>query len=143
MIDRFSGPYRFLSNFWPARVVLDGEEYPTTEHAYQAAKTFDPAVRRAIALSETPGKAKRAGAAAKCREDWPAVKVEIMLDLLRQKFRRHDHLKEQLLATGDLELVEGNTWGDVFWGVCNGKGENHLGRLLMRVRHEIRVHDAG
>ena len=61
-----------------------------------------------------------------------------MRDLLRQKFAR-EPLRSQLLATGEAKLIEGNHWGDTFWGVCRGQGENHLGMLLMKAREEIRA----
>jgi hypothetical protein len=48
-------------------------------------------------------------------------------------------LKQLLLATGDKELIEGNTWGDTFWGVCNGIGQNHLGKILMAKRTELKL----
>lgn len=140
VIDSFeTEPYRFLSNFWPAPVKLDGVEYPTVEHAYQAAKTFDPHQREVIRGLPKPGQAKRAGRAFKARPDWPAVKVDVMLDLLRQKFRRRSRLAHHLEITGDAELIEGNTWGDYFWGVCEGRGANALGNLLMKVRAENRA----
>jgi len=132
-IDSFQGPHRFLSNFWPAVVMLDGVEYPTVEHAYVAAKTLDPSARAQVAAIETPGAVKRFGRSLKLREDWDDVKLGIMSDLLRQKFT-HPELRAMLTATGTQELIEGNTWGDTFWGVCRGKGENHLGRILMAVR---------
>lgn len=74
------------------------------------------------------------------RDDWYEIRVEIMLDLLRQKFA-HPELRQMLLDTGDAELLEGNNWGDVFWGVDQdtGEGQNWLGRLLMQVREEIRL----
>lgn len=137
-IDSFSGYYHFLSNFSAAEVWLDGESYPSTEHAYQAAKTDDPDWRRRIQLAPTPNAAKRIGRSAPMREGFEEQKVEVMYDLVRQKFRQHGRLAERLLATGDRELVEGNWWGDSFWGVCDGRGENHLGRVLMRVRREMR-----
>jgi predicted NAD-dependent protein-ADP-ribosyltransferase YbiA (DUF1768 family) len=56
---------------------------------------------------------------------------------VKDKFSRNPELRVKLLNTGDLQLVEGNYWGDTFWGVCNGKGENHLGKILMRVRKEL------
>jgi hypothetical protein len=43
-----------------------------------------------------------------------------------------------LLATGDMELIEDNDWDDTYWGVCNGAGENNLGKLLMKIRAEAR-----
>ena len=136
-IDSFSGEFGWLSNFAPAPVVLDGVSYPTTEHAYQAAKTMDPAERAAIRACETPGRAKRMGRKVTMCVNWEAVKEAVMLDLTRQKYA-HPHYRSRLLATGDREIVEGNTWGDTFWGVCKGEGQNKLGRILMRVREEIR-----
>lgn len=138
MIDQFRGAYRWLSNFSPAEVVLDGVTYPTVEHAYQAAKTLDHSIRERIRQADTPGRAKKAGRGLRsCRPDWGQVRLEIMEHLLWQKFTRAPW-RAQLLATGKRELVEGNWWGDQFWGVCEGRGENHLGQLLMRIRQELR-----
>jgi ribA/ribD-fused uncharacterized protein len=132
-IEKFDGEYRWLSNFWPAMVHLDGVVYPTVEHAYQAAKTADPAFREKIRLLPTPGQAKRAGKLAPILEDWHEVKKDIMYNLILEKFSEKT-LKEKLLATGDAVLIEGNPWYDTYWGVCRGVGENHLGRILMQVR---------
>lgn len=141
-IDSFSGEYRFLSNFWPAQVVYEGITYPTAEHAYQSAKTLDMDQRRQIAELATPSSAKKAGRALQIRPDWEAVKLRVMEDCVRYKFS-HDHeLRQKLLATGDAELIEGNTWGDRFWGVCEGQGENHLGQILMKVRQELKTQEA-
>lgn len=138
-ISEFRGRFRFLSNFYaPAfGVILDGETYKTVEHAYQAAKTFDKNERTAIRLTSKPGEAKRHGRHVKLRTDWESVKLDLMLDLVRQKFKDAT-LCEMLLETGDSQLIEGNDWGDFFWGVCGGKGQNHLGKILMRVREELR-----
>lgn len=100
-------------------------------------RRLDPEERAAIRLCCSPGEAKRLGRKATLRLDWEKVKLTIMEDLLRQKFAWKE-LKEKLLSTGDEELVEGNTWSDTFWGVCNGKGENHLGKLLMKIREELK-----
>jgi ribA/ribD-fused uncharacterized protein len=135
-IESFQGEYRFLSNFWQAYVTYDGEMYPTVEHAYQAAKTMEPEFRKAICYART-GEAKRMGRQVPMRPDWDAIKIGVMDDLLRQKFSDPE-LAEKLLATGDAELVEGNTWGDYFWGVCNGEGQNWLGRMLVAIREDIR-----
>lgn len=141
-IDRFREKYAFLSNFHPSQVGMDGLIYPTVEHAYQAAKTLNPGLRTAIRTAGTPGYAKQMGRAVKLREDWESVKLDVMLDLLRRKFS-HDDFRKQLLATGDATLIEGNDWGDHFWGMSgyhpNRKGLNHLGRLLMQVRSELRA----
>lgn len=136
-ITSFTGPHRWLSNFWPAPVSLDGVVYPTVEHAYVAAKTRDSTWRSAVLACGTPGDAKRLGRRMNLRSDWNAVRVDVMRDLLEQKFS-NPTLAEKLLATGDALLQEGNTWGDTFWGVCNGRGENMLGKLLMEVRIGIR-----
>lgn len=134
----FNKEYRFLSNFYPATVEYDGLEYSSTEHAYQAAKTEDAGQRRRIRESQKPGDAKRLGKQVKMRTDWEQIKVGVMKDLVRQKFTKHKELKEKLLATGDAHLEETNTWNDTFWGVCKGKGQNHLGKILMEVRDELK-----
>lgn len=145
-IDSFSGKYRFLSNFYRCYIEYEGITYPSVEHAYQAAKTLSKNERSRIAAMSTPGEAKRAGRQVKLRADWEQVKVAIMLELLRKKFdpdalgayAPNETKAAALLATGDAELIEGNTWGDRFWGVCGGVGENMLGKLLMQVREELR-----
>ena len=86
-----------------------------------------------ILLCATPGDAKRLGSRAKLRPDWEEVKVQIMHNLVLQKFQQYN-LRKLLLDTGDQYIQEGNNWGDRFWGVCNGVGENHLGKILMSVR---------
>jgi len=136
VINRFVGPYRFLSNFWPCLIVLDDEPYSSVEHAYQAGKTNDENWRRRVQMEVKAGGAKRLGRKVPLRPDWEEVKVEFMLSLLRQKFNE-PKLMEQLLSTRDSELIEGNDWHDYYWGVCNGRGENWLGKLLMRVREEL------
>lgn len=108
------------------------------EHAYQAAKTFDPHMRETIASANTPAEAKRLARKVVLRHDWSDVKLSIMEELLRLKFARGSDLAQQLLNTGDQELVEVNWWNDTFWGVCNGRGANHLGKLLMKIREELK-----
>jgi ribA/ribD-fused uncharacterized protein len=138
-IKSFSGDYSFLSNFYVSPVTFEGETYPSVEHAFQAAKSLDPIIRERIRTATTPGIAKKLGRAIKhLRLDWEQVKLDVMLTLLRAKFQ-NVNLVRQLLATGGANLVEGNTWNDHFWGVCNGEGKNHLGRLLMQVRQETLV----
>jgi len=85
-----------------------------------------------------PSEAKRLGRRVRLRSDWEQVKYDVMLDVVRAKFNQHPDLAQKLLATGDEELVEGNDWGDTYWGVCNGRGKNMLGKILMRVRAELR-----
>lgn len=142
MIDRFVDRYRFLSNFYPCAVTLGDEEYPSVEHAYQAAKTLDLPKRRMIRRAINAATAKKLGRnLVPLRPDWGTVKLEVMERLVREKFTRHQNLGNLLLLTGTEELIEGNHWGDTFWGVCKGKGENHLGKILMRVREELRAQE--
>jgi ribA/ribD-fused uncharacterized protein len=137
VITQFRGAYRFLSNFYMAPVKLGNAVYPSTEHAYQAAKTRSKKLRKRISQAKSAGTAKRLGQQVTIREDWEEIKVKVMYKVLVAKFTQHEDLKEQLLGTGDAELVEGNWWGDTFWGVCNNEGENKLGKLLMLVRDEL------
>lgn len=135
MIGPFSGDYRFLSNFYPEprRKLL------TVEHFYQAAKTWDVDERRAIMAAPTPGQAKRLGRNVTLRPDWEDAKNNVMFEHVRSKFHADRTLGEMLLSTGDEELVEVNSWGDVYWGrTPAGVGENHLGDILMFVREELR-----
>lgn len=136
MIDSFTGEYRFLSNFHPCEVWFEGQKFPSVEHAYVAAKTLDLNVRSEVATISTPGQVKRFGRTLKLRPDWDSIKLAVMFGLLRQKFN-HDELAMQLVATDDQELVEGNTWGDIFWGEYLGSGENWLGRMLMLIRSDL------
>jgi ribA/ribD-fused uncharacterized protein len=137
-IKQFQDEYRFLSNFYMAEVEYEGLVYPSSEHAYQAAKQFDQEFREEVRQLKTPGLAKRAGRKADLRRDWQKKKVGIMTEIVRDKFNRHPDLTDMLLATGDAMLEEGNNWGDKFWGMVDGKGANHLGLILMQIRDELR-----
>ena len=136
-IERFAGDYAFLSNFHPAIVFFDGHMYPTVENAFQAAKCLHEEDRAQFAAL-TPGQAKRLGRKVEMRPDWNSARLDVMHDLVLQKFRNHAELQEKLLATDDATLVEGNQWHDTFWGVCNGIGQNNLGQILMNVRGILR-----
>lgn len=137
IIDDFRGQYRFLSNFQASTVELDGELYPTVENAYQAAKTLDIEKREPFTRMSAL-EAKRAGKCLTLRPDWEEIKYEIMYDLVEQKFLNHESLALKLIATGSQALIEGNWWGDTYWGVCKGVGENNLGKILMKVRDELK-----
>lgn len=141
MVSSFSDEFAFLSNFFPAKVVYFGMEYPTSEHAFQAAKTLDQVERMAIAALISPGQAKQAGRRVTLRSDWENIKLEVMENIVRIKYRDRE-LAKMLIATGEEKLVEGNYWHDIFWGKCTcdihaGTGENHLGKILMKVRDDL------
>ena len=138
-IEQFRGEYAFLSNFYelPTPLYYEGVTYLSTEAAFQAAKCSRWEDRKQFSKM-APNDAKRLGRKIQLRPDWEQVKIRVMRDLLYAKFQNNDELCDKLLSTGDAELVEGNTWHDTFWGVCNGVGENNLGKLLMEVRATIR-----
>jgi len=142
MIKNFTGKYAFLSNFHLSPTKLDNQLYASVEHAFQAAKTHDPQEREQIRFAPSARDSKNLGRKCTRRSDWHDIRLELMLELVRSKFELNPDLAERLLDTGDQDLQEGNTWNDHFWGVCEGEGENHLGRILMQVRGELR-HAAG
>lgn len=133
----FFDEYRFLSNFHVAPLVIDEIVYPSSEHAYMAQKTTDPAVRLLISQLATPGQARKYGQTVTLRPDWDSYRVEAMRVVLLSKFKDKT-LAQLLLDTGDKYLEETNNWKDQFWGVCGGVGKNMLGRVLMYVRATLR-----
>lgn len=135
-IDLFKGKYAFLSNFFRKKLEYQGKEYDSAEHLYQAFKATNDEDHEFIRLQPTPAKAKEAGKKITRHSNWDDIKLSKMLLVLRIKFLDPE-LREMLKATGDAELIEGNWWGDRYWGVCRGKGKNMLGKLLMVVRNEI------
>lgn len=139
VIGPFRGEHRWLSNFWPVQVEYEGMIFPSVEHAYQAAKCARLEDRETIRRAPSPAEAKRYGRKVQIRPGWDTMKLQVMEELLRQKFRPGSDLAKKLVATGNAELVEINTWGDTFWGVYNDTGQNWLGRLLMKIREELRT----
>src|SRR5215213_5492309 len=115
-IQSFRGIYRFLSNFYPCKILYMGIEYPSSEHAFQAAKTHDPLVRQRMAEMSSPAVAKRVGRIIPLRTEWKEIRLLIMEEILRIKFS-NPALCRMLLSTKTHMLIEGNSWGDKFWGV--------------------------
>lgn len=135
-VAEFQGEYRWLSNFWYVNVQYEGVTYPSVEHAYQAAKT-DPAWRAPF-RGGSPGQAKRHGRQIPIRSGWDdSEKVSVMRGLIAQKFAPGTELAQKLVSTGQSLLIEGNRWGDTFWGQCRGQGQNWLGRLIMEQRSAL------
>lgn len=129
----FNGEYRFLSNFWYCEVVFEDQKYRSVEHAYVAAKTLHLNLRKRIQKVNSAAEVKHIGRNLQLRPDWEDIKLEVMANLVYQKFLE-EPLRSQLLATEDAYLEETNHWGDTYWGVCKGVGENMLGKILMMVR---------
>lgn len=150
MIDTFTGQHQFASNFYPVEVQMGGAWYKSVEHAYQAYKTEDLELRKPFYMnpSMTASQAKKLGRTLVVRSFWEIYKLEVMEKLLYQKFFNRE-LAEDLLATGDHELVEGNYWHDNYWGNCicnkckNLVGQNHLGKLLMKIRDDLKPFEKG
>jgi ribA/ribD-fused uncharacterized protein len=164
----FFKQYRWLSNFagaessatqWQVVIQFEGMQYPSVEHAYQAAKTLNEAERKTLAQAPLASQTKRLGRRITMRPNWNEIRVSVMQDLLFQKFSPtlNPTLAQLLWNTGERELVELNTWGDDFWGMVEFDptqsghvslprssyhglilvGFNHLGRLLMKVRRHL------
>lgn len=136
----FCGELDFLCNFYPAKVEVGGIMYMSSEAAYQAQKSLNGAVRNQFAQYHA-GEAKRKGHQIAVRPDWNEVRLAVMEEVVRAKFTQNPDLAERLAATGSMLLEEGNYWGDTFWGVdfYTGEGENNLGKILMKVRDELRA----
>lgn len=137
-IEQFQGKYFFLSNFSYFSCEIEETIYPTVEHAFQACKTENKKLKLKIKSAMYPAQAKKYGRTVPLRSDWEKIKIKIMEQCLQSKYERNPEAKELLLATGDAILEEGNYWRDSFWGVCNGIGENHLGKLHMKIRKEFK-----
>ena len=133
----FRNEYWFLSNMYPVEFEVDDILYHSSENYYQGHKVYDLNVRAKIAAA-SPLESKKLGRKATLRSDWNDVKINVMKDALFYKFSQSNELREKLIATGETELIEDNTWNDRFWGVCNGEGINHLGKLLMERRDELK-----
>lgn len=140
-IASFTYEYRFLSNFYPCEIKYNFITFPSVEHAYQAQKTMDSEMIEKIRSCETPGKAKKLGQSIEIRPGWEIIKYSTMKLLLIQKFCCNETLKQNLLSTSPKILIEGNKWGDQYWGCTleNNRwvGQNHLGCLLMEIRDEF------
>lgn len=132
-IDTFDGEHDFLSNFYACPVTYKGLTYLSSEAAFQAQKTRD--VYKQVHFTRmAASKSKRAGRKLPLRPDWDEVKYQVMHEIVLQKFTQNPVLGAKLVKTGDAELIEGNWWNDTYWGVCNGEGQNNLGKILMDVR---------
>src|SRR6266704_2813738 len=138
-ITQFTGYYRFLSNFYPCNVELESHSYPSVEHAYQAAKcSHKEEMVQFQDRTMKAAEAKLVGKHVKLKRDWGLFRIPYMEGLVTKKFNSSARLQEMLLAI-DGKIVEGNYWGETFWGECPlGTGYNHLGKILMRVRDKLK-----
>lgn len=142
-IYEFKGRYRFLSNFAPSPFEWNGVLANTVEHHFNAAKTLNPFERAQVYAQTSAADAKKVGRQVTLRPEWDdRIRFEVMTELLRLKFS-DPVLRDQLLNTWPLYLVEGNRWHDQTWGNClcdrhaEEHGANHLGKTLMYIRNEM------
>ena len=129
-ISEFKGEYEFLSNFYPCKIVFNDIEFKCSEALYMAHKSGNPLDFVKFAPLDAR-EAKNQGRTVDLQPNWDSIRLEVMYDVLKAKFDQNPDLRIKLILTGDAYLEEGNWWKDVFWGVCNGVGENHLGKLLI------------
>lgn len=142
-ITSFRNEYFFLSNFYPIEIYFEGKKYPTAEHAFQAAKCLNIVDRDKVCRSQTPAIAKSIGRSVQLRNDWDFKKLEIMEQILKIKFT-NVKMKFLLQSTKNCEIIEQNRWHDQYWGVCvcqkhKLNGQNHLGKIIMKIRSELSV----
>ncbi len=135
-IKGFFYDYRFLSNYHLCSIEYEGLVYPSSENAYMSAKSIDWRVKKLFQIID-PKEARKLGQIVDLRLDWESIKLNVMQSILDTKFK-DSYLKSLLVATGDKYLEETNHWNDKFWGVCNGVGENNLGKILMSIRSKIK-----
>jgi ribA/ribD-fused uncharacterized protein len=130
---------------YACKVHYDGETFPCVETAFQYAKCADEHDHELFLNRRgfwCDGRvAKKIGRQVKLRSDWNEYRIDVMYKLLEDKFYHNEGLREALKSTGNRMLVEDNDWGDTFWGVCNGKGYNMLGKMLMEIRQTIQDFD--
>jgi ribA/ribD-fused uncharacterized protein len=137
-------PYGAFSNLYRRPFSFEDREYPTAEHAYQAGKPSKQVVREWILSAPSPSLLAMAAHGLYSWDivpNWSRVKFDRMRAVLRAKFTQHPDLRDLLLSTGNMRLVEvGRTSNAVnrTWGEVNGKGKNMLGVLLMELRAELR-----
>lgn len=137
----FKDKYAFLSNMYSCPVHYDGETFPCVETAFQYAKCTDENEKEKFINNRgyfVGGfVARKLGQQVKLREDWKYARLEVMYELLEDKFYHNEGLRQALKDTGDRWIQEDNNWGDTFWGVYSGIGKNMLGKMIMEIRQNI------
>ena len=136
-ITGFTGQHAFLHNNTYAPLWYEGVQYATVTHAYEAQRTRDRQVQFHIAAADTTMEARRR-AATYTRTNWDRFRLDIMRDVLCQKFAPGSELLTKLNATAPRQLINECDAPMPFWGTNKGKGQNALGVMLM----ELRTHTA-
>jgi hypothetical protein len=134
-------PHGYMSNFARYEVKMGSKTYETSEHCYQSQKFAGTKYEEQVRFAKGPMAAASLGRnrSLPLRPDWESVKDNVMREVVEAKFRQHDDIRQQLLATGDAVLIEDtSSSGDAYWGKVNGQGKNMLGVILMEVREKLR-----
>ena len=135
VINSFDGEYDFLSNFYECPILWKGNLYRNSESIYQSYKTLDNVP---FDFTKTTGsQAKKISKKLNVRPDWNKIKFDLIYEICQEKFNQNTDIAQKLMNTGDAILIEGNYWGDTYWGKCNGVGQNNLGKILMKIREEL------
>ncbi len=135
-------PYGCFSNFSPHPIEIQGENWQTVEHYYQAQKFIGSDAASSLIIKAAPTPEQAAALGRDCRRqlrsNWEQLKTKVMRKAVLQKFLTHQEIQVILLSTADVLIVEDSP-NDYYWGCGEAKtGDNHLGKILMSVRKEIR-----
>lgn len=135
----FGQEFRWLSNFELVKIEFEGRIYPSTENAYQAAKVMDFQRDYFVSCSASNAKSKwKQFIPMYSASKWDEIKLDVMEKVSIEKYKNQE-LRQKLLDTGDKYLEETNWWQDTFYGVdYKLGGRNELGKLLMKIRKEIK-----
>ncbi len=133
-----------LDNFSSFGLVMDGEYFQTSEHAFQYLKFVDTnkEIANKIKKSFSPNDARNiAHENKKIRSsNWSEVKYQNMEKVLRLKVEQNPIVKEALINTKDYIIAENCIDEDTDWGLDNNnRGDNNLGKIWMKIRDDIKV----
>lgn len=143
MIKEFKNQYFFLSNFYEYPIYYNKLVFCNAEAAFQAQKVINEKDQYKF-INLNASQARKLGKTVQLRKDWEEIKDNVMYEIVKRKFTINKELQQKLLETKEEELVEGNWWHDTYWGVDSktGIGQNKLGKILMKVREEVKSSNA-
>lgn len=143
MIKEFKNQYFFLSNFYEYPIYYNKLVFCNAEAAFQAQKVINKKDQYKF-INLNASQARKLGKTVQLRKDWEEIKDNVMYEIVKRKFTINKELQQKLLETKEEELVEGNWWHDTYWGVDSktGIGQNKLGKILMKVREEVKNNNA-
>jgi hypothetical protein len=137
LIHDFRRAHAFLSNFYIYPFIYLTTEYPTAEHAWQAAQCADFVEKLSIVSAKTPLIAQRLGAKTRKKPQWEHEALETMQQIIEAKFQPGTSISQKLINTDDAIIAFHNRHRDRYLGIWQGKGANYLGRFLMIRRRQL------